>query len=131
MSSNPCASESITPGLKVKKLEVHVFPTKTTSGKSYQFSLIGAVVAVVAVIAAIFGLRNRQVRFELKVDYGPLNDDFMGTMESFLTATLHSLLDRSLPFSQPLDTKVKPCHFCNFKAICANTEAGALLADDH
>ena len=45
----------ITPGLKVKKLEVHVFPTKTTSGKSYQFSLIGAVVAVVAVIAAIFG----------------------------------------------------------------------------
>ena len=83
------------------------------------------------VTAAIFGLRNRQVRFELKVDYGPLNDDFMGTMESFLTATLHSLLDRSLPFSQPLDTKVKPCHFCNFKAICANTEAGALLADDH
>ena len=39
----------------MKKLEVHVFPTKTTSGKSYQFSLIGAVVAVVAVIAAIFG----------------------------------------------------------------------------
>ena len=82
------------------------------------------------VTAAIFGLRNRQVCFELKVEYGPLNDDFMGTMGSLLTATLHSLLDRSLPFSQPLDTKVKPCHFCNFKAICANTEAGALLADD-
>ncbi len=39
----------------MKKLEVHVFPTKTTSGKSYQFSFIGAVVAVVAVVAAIFG----------------------------------------------------------------------------
>jgi hypothetical protein len=82
------------------------------------------------VTAAIFGLRNRQVCFELKVENGPLNDDFMSTMGSLLTATLHSLLDRSLPFSQPLDTKVKPCHFCNFKAICANTEAGALLADD-
>ena len=39
----------------MKKLEVHVFPTKTTSGKSYQFSLIGAIVAVVAVVAAILG----------------------------------------------------------------------------
>jgi murein DD-endopeptidase MepM/ murein hydrolase activator NlpD len=39
----------------VKKLEVHVFPTKTTSGKSYQVSLIGAVVAVLGVIAAVFG----------------------------------------------------------------------------
>ena len=39
----------------MKKLEVHVFPTKTTSGKSYEFSLIGAVVAVVGVVAAILG----------------------------------------------------------------------------
>jgi len=39
----------------VKKLEVHVFPTKTTSGRSYEFSLIGAIVAVVGVVAAIFG----------------------------------------------------------------------------
>lgn len=39
----------------MKKLEVHVFPTKTTSGKSYQFSLAGAIVAVVAVVAAILG----------------------------------------------------------------------------
>ncbi len=39
----------------MKKLEVHVFPTKTTSGKSYQFSFWGAVIAVVAVIAAILG----------------------------------------------------------------------------
>lgn len=34
---------------------MHVFPTKTTSGKSYQFSLAGAIVAVVAVVAAILG----------------------------------------------------------------------------
>ena len=33
----------------MKKLEVHVFPTKTTSGKSYEFSLIGAIIAVVGV----------------------------------------------------------------------------------
>lgn len=39
----------------MKKLEVHVFPTKTTSGKSYEFSLIGAIVAVVGVVAAILG----------------------------------------------------------------------------
>ena len=39
----------------MKKLEVHVFPTKTMSGKSYQFSFWGAVIAVVAVIAAILG----------------------------------------------------------------------------
>lgn len=39
----------------MKKLEVHVFPTKTTSGKSYEFSFWGAVIAVVAVIAAILG----------------------------------------------------------------------------
>ena len=34
---------------------MHVFPTKTTSGKSYQFSLVGAIVAVVAIVAAILG----------------------------------------------------------------------------
>ena len=34
---------------------MHVFPTKTTSGRSYEFSLIGAIVAVVGVVAAIFG----------------------------------------------------------------------------
>jgi murein DD-endopeptidase MepM/ murein hydrolase activator NlpD len=39
----------------VKKLEVHVFPSKTASGKSYRFSFLGAVIAVLAVIAAIFG----------------------------------------------------------------------------
>ena len=83
------------------------------------------------VTAAIFGLRNRQVCFELKVDYAPLKEDFMGTMEQLLTSILQTLLDRSLPFSQPTDNKIKPCHFCDFKAICANTAAGALQEDDH
>lgn len=80
------------------------------------------------VTAAIFGLRNRQVCFELKVEHEALNRDFMGTMEEFLTATLRSLLDRSIPFGQPSE-KTKACHFCDFKAICANTEAGALQAN--
>ncbi len=39
----------------MKKLEVHVFPSKTTSGKSYRFSFLGAVLAVLAVVAAVFG----------------------------------------------------------------------------
>ncbi len=82
------------------------------------------------VTAALFGLRNRQVCFELKVDYSPLNEVFMGTMEQMLSGLLQSLLDRSIPFSQPTDTKIKPCHFCDFKAICANTAAGGLQAND-
>ena len=82
------------------------------------------------VTAALFGLRNRQVCFELKVEYPPLEEDFMATMEQLLAEALRSLMDRSKPYSQPVDTKVKPCHFCDFKAICANTEAGARLAND-
>ncbi len=39
----------------MKKLEVHVFPSKTASGKSYRFSFAGAVVAVVCVVAAVLG----------------------------------------------------------------------------
>jgi murein DD-endopeptidase MepM/ murein hydrolase activator NlpD len=39
----------------VKKLEVHVFPSKTASGKSYRFSFLGAILAVVAVVAAVLG----------------------------------------------------------------------------
>lgn len=39
----------------MKKLEVHVFPSKTASGKSYIFSFWGAIIAVVAVVAAVLG----------------------------------------------------------------------------
>ena len=39
----------------MKKLEVHVFPSKTASGKTYRFSFAGAIVSVVCVVAAVFG----------------------------------------------------------------------------
>lgn len=39
----------------MKKLEVHVFPSKTASGKSYIFSFWGAIIAVVVVVAAVLG----------------------------------------------------------------------------
>lgn len=39
----------------MKKLEVHVFPSKTASGKSFIFSFWGAIIAVVAVVAAVLG----------------------------------------------------------------------------
>ena len=39
----------------MKKLEVHVFQSKTASGKSYRFSFLGAILAVVAVVAAVLG----------------------------------------------------------------------------
>ena len=82
------------------------------------------------VTAALFGLKNQRVCYELKVDLPELNDDFMGTMDQLLTGAIADLLDRSKPFTQPTDTKVKPCHFCDFKRICANTATGAKLASD-
>lgn len=39
----------------MKKLEIHVFPSKTTSGKSYSVSFLGAVLAVLGVVAAVAG----------------------------------------------------------------------------
>lgn len=39
----------------MKKLEIHVFPSKTTSGKSYTVSFLGAVLAVLGVVAAVAG----------------------------------------------------------------------------
>lgn len=82
------------------------------------------------VTASLFGLKNQKVCFDLQVDYQPLLDDFIGTMDAFLTEVFASLMDRSVPFAQPEDPKVKPCHFCDFKSICANTVAGARLVND-
>ena len=81
------------------------------------------------VIAALFGLKNRQVCFPLKVEHQGLNDNFTTVMEDLLGEVLASMTNREVPFSQPVDTLVKPCHFCDFKKICANTVTGALLAD--
>ena len=83
------------------------------------------------VTAALFGLKNQDLCFDLNVELQALNDDFMGYMEALLTDTLAAMMNRSEPFSQPSDTKVKPCHFCPAKAICAHTVIGSKLADDH
>jgi murein DD-endopeptidase MepM/ murein hydrolase activator NlpD len=39
----------------VKKVEIHVFPDKTTGSKNYRFSFVGLVVAVVCVVLAVVG----------------------------------------------------------------------------
>lgn len=39
----------------MKKLEIHVFPSKTTSGKSYSVSFLGAVLSILGVCAAVAG----------------------------------------------------------------------------
>lgn len=83
-----------------------------------------------AVTAALFGLKNQRVCYELKVDYPELNNNFMGAMEQLLTEVISNILDTEQPFAQPKNTKVKPCHFCDFKLICANTATGAQLASD-
>lgn len=82
------------------------------------------------VTAALFGLKNQDVCFDLNVEHQPLNDDFMGFMEALLTDTLAGMMDQSVPFAQPSDTKVKPCHFCPAKAICAHSVTGSRLAND-
>lgn len=82
------------------------------------------------VTAALFGLKNQELCFDLNVELQELNDDFMGYMEALLTDTLAAMMDRSEPFKQPRDTKVKPCHFCPAKAICSHTAIGSRLADD-
>ena len=82
------------------------------------------------VTASLFGLKNQHLRFDLKVENAALNEDFVATMEAFLTDLLSSMMDTGTSFSQPQDAKVKPCHFCDFKTICANTATGAKLVSD-
>ena len=83
------------------------------------------------VMAALYGLKNQKLCFDLKIEHQPLLDNFMGTMEALLTDTIASMIDPSQPFTQPVDTKIKPCHFCPAKAICAHTVMGPKLANDH
>ena len=83
-----------------------------------------------SVTAALFGLKNQRICFDLKIEHPDLNEHFVDTMEQLLTSVLADLLDPNQPFAQPKSTKVKPCHFCDFKDICANTATGAQLADD-
>jgi len=80
--------------------------------------------------AALFGLKHQRICFDLKIDNPDLSNDFIATMDKLLSEVLASLLDPNQPFTQPKDAKVKPCHFCDFKDVCANTATGARLADD-
>lgn len=82
------------------------------------------------VTASLFGLRQRQVRLDLKVENDALNNDFVGTMESWIAEVLSSMMDPSQHFVQPDAGSDTPCHFCDFKDICVSTSAGAKLEDD-
>lgn len=82
------------------------------------------------VTASLFGLKQQKIRFDLKVDNPELNADFVDTMESLLSQLLSNMMNIAIPFGQPTDTRVKPCHFCDFKGICANTATGVALAND-
>lgn len=81
------------------------------------------------VTASLFALRQRQVSLDLRVDYPPLNDAFLETMEGLLSEVLSSMMDRSEHFVQPDATQDRPCRFCDFNAICVSTSAGARLED--
>ena len=85
----------------------------------------------VKVTASIYALRQRQVGAELQVDYAPLNEAFIDTMEALLTEVLSSMMDRSVHFVQPNASHDTPCFICDFKDICVSTVAGAKLEDDH
>lgn len=82
------------------------------------------------VTAALFGLKNQRVCFDLMVDYPELNNDFVATMDQLLTDVLTRMLDRCQPFTQSDNPKAKPCRHCDFKNICANTAIAAQQGDD-
>ena len=83
------------------------------------------------VSASLYGLRQRQICLDLKVEYEPLNQAFVETMEGLLREVLASMMDRSLPFEQPDGTNDRPCRYCDFNGICVSTLAGARLEDGH
>lgn len=83
------------------------------------------------VTSAIFGLRYKNVVFDLKVDDQELNEHFMDAMEGLLTKFLEKMIDTKIPYGQTEKDKDKPCRFCDYKNICVNTAKGALQEDDH
>lgn len=72
------------------------------------------------VTAALFGLKNQQVVFDLKVLNTDLNEHFMEVMEAYLTGILSEMIDPEKPFSQPEEGRIKSCDYCDFKVICTN-----------
>ena len=83
------------------------------------------------VTASLYVLKQKQVCLDLKVDYEPLNDHFIDTMESLLGDVLASMMDRSAHFVQPDSGSNTPCRYCEFGDICVSTLAGASLEDGH
>ena len=81
------------------------------------------------VTASLYVLKQKQVCLDLKVDYEPLNNDFVATMESLLSEVLASMMDRSVHFVQPDSGSNTPCRYCEFGDICVSTLAGASLED--
>jgi CRISPR/Cas system-associated exonuclease Cas4 (RecB family) len=75
------------------------------------------------VTASLFALRYQQVQFDLRIDYEPLNEDFIGVMERWLSDTLATMTDPTVPFGQPDNSNA--CHYCDFNRLCANTATGA------
>ena len=81
------------------------------------------------VTASLFALRQRQLNIDLKVDYQPLNEAFVDTMEVLLREVLTSMMNPSVHFVQPDGTSDRPCRICDFNGICVSTLAGAQLED--
>ena len=82
------------------------------------------------VTAALYGLRQKQVCLDLKVENEDLDNHFVDTMEELLKGQLARMMDRSEHFVQPDATSKRPCKFCYFNGICVSTLAGARLEDD-
>lgn len=81
------------------------------------------------VTASLFVLKQKKVCLDLVVEYEPLNDSFITTMEMFLGNLLGSLMDTSVHFTQIDYSSGKPCPYCEFGHICVSTVAGAQLED--
>lgn len=82
------------------------------------------------VTAALFGLKNKQVSFELRIENPDFQSDFIGTMESMLVDCLASMMDPTIPFDQTKDPKAKPCGICDFKNVCLHSAIGSRQAND-
>ena len=82
------------------------------------------------VTASLYGLRQKQVCVDLIVEYEPLNNDFVATMDAFLSDLLATMMDRSVHFAQINYSTNAPCRYCDYGPICVSTSAGAQLEDD-
>jgi hypothetical protein len=83
------------------------------------------------VTASIYGLRMPQITFDLQVEDSNLNEHFIETMDAYLSDLLTRMMDTTVPFTQTLDAKQKPCDHCDYRDLCVNNAATASPEDDH